>query len=519
MNKTHKKLALIAISAFVVEAALVVGVATNFNAMALNPIKASSTDYSVTFSRSASTVESGSYASGSAIVSSRLSGGTKVFAQISGQERNTGSHFVRFYNSASEYVKFYFTGSEVTRFSSINSLDFTYSAYGIDAQGNFDIYYSSVEIDFNDSSTYSVISVSDAPASVNLGTSNVHYVALHSRDGVYAYIDSVKINYTCGEPVPESYGISYYGMDLDSNIIPLEGIDTSSLINEAQEGSTVVIEPEASSGYTFLGGFGYSEAVEDVTDVDGVITFTMPSEDVEFVLISRPTVPQLYSISISGYQTEFTQGDSFVFGGTVTARYTDGSTSNVTASATFTGYDMDEVGSQTVTVSYTYLGVLKTATYGITVAPDDPGTVVLTGTYQYASRSSHATPDWTLHNMTITFYNDGTAMWRNVRTDILSNSFDCKVYFTYEATDNVSNITVAMALTSYDFKKNGAANNEAKSFSGGSYDRPVDGGFTSATAKNNSIVMASNRASFTVNVYDQSHSYEVYDTFTFNLVS
>ena len=519
MNKTHKKLALIAISAFVVEAALVVGVATNFNAMALNPIKASSTDYSVTFSRSASTVESGSYASGSAIVSSRLSGGTKVFADINGYSIPSlaSQNIVRFLKDSNHYVKFYISDPSVKRFQSITSLDFVYSD-----GGNFDIYYSTQEIDFSDSSTYTKIEVHDAPSNVAISDPGIHYVALRGRDVEFsdsAYFNSIKINYSCGEPVPESYGISYYGMNLDGDVIPLEGIDTSSLINEALEGSTVVIEPEASSGYTFLGGFGYSEAVQDVTDDDGVITFTMPSEDVEFVLVSRPTIPQLYSISISGYETEFTQGDTFTFGGTVTARYTDNSTSNVTASASFSGYNMDQIGDQAVTVSYIESGITKTTSYNITVSPDDPGTVILTGTYAYVSRSKYSTPDWSLYDMTITFYNDGTAMWRNVRTGNQGNLFDCKVYFTYVATDNVSNITVAMAHTTYAFEKDGAYNNQASSFSGGGYDRPIDGGFGGATSKNNSIVMTSNRASFTVNVYDQSHSYEVYDTFTFNLVS
>ncbi len=76
----------------------------------------------------------------------------------------------------------------------------------------------------------------------------------------------------------------------------------------------------------------------------------------------------LSSISISGYTTSFVEGDTFAYGGIVTAHYSDSSSSNVTTSATFTGYNMTTVGNQTVTVSYTYKGVTKTQTYGITIS-------------------------------------------------------------------------------------------------------------------------------------------------------
>ena len=76
----------------------------------------------------------------------------------------------------------------------------------------------------------------------------------------------------------------------------------------------------------------------------------------------------LSSISVSGYDTTFTQGDDFEFGGVVTAHYSDGSDADVTSSATITGYNMSIVGNQTVTVSYTYKGVTKNAQYSIFVS-------------------------------------------------------------------------------------------------------------------------------------------------------
>ena len=74
-------------------------------------------------------------------------------------------------------------------------------------------------------------------------------------------------------------------------------------------------------------------------------------------------VKTLESITLSGQTTSFTVGDTFSFGGTVTAHYSDSSTDDVTASTTFSGYDMSTASTQTVTA--TYEG--KTATYSITV--------------------------------------------------------------------------------------------------------------------------------------------------------
>lgn len=283
MNRTHKKLAILTLSAFIVEAGLILSVATNFGANSFLSLKATSNDYSVTFSKAVSTLESGSYG-GTTTISSKLSGGTKVYADISSAYfMSSVNNIARFTGSDSNYIKFYFNGG-VTNFSSINSMDFTYS----NSNGTFDIYYSSTPIDFNNPSTYSVKSVSDAPASVFLGDSGIHYVAIHSKSGAYAYFASVKINYTCG--------------------------------GDPEPGKT------------------------------------------------------LSSISVSGQTTEFDVGDTFDFGGTVTAHYDDSSTEDVTASATFSGYDMSSVGNQTVTVSYGG----KSTTYSITVSSPAGG---LSGSY------------------------------------------------------------------------------------------------------------------------------------------
>ncbi len=109
---------------------------------------------------------------------------------------------------------------------------------------------------------------------------------------------------------------------------------------------------------------GYNMAAKGAQTVtvsytEGEVTKTATYD----ITVNAPAT--LVSISLSGtYPTEFGQGDAFSSEGiVVTANYDDQSTKNVTEDATFTGYDMDVLGEQTVTVSYEG----KEATYTITV--------------------------------------------------------------------------------------------------------------------------------------------------------
>ena len=118
-------------------------------------------------------------------------------------------------------------------------------------------------------------------------------------------------------------------------------------------------------------------------ELDGTtpsVTYTMPGQvrlyDITVTYLGEAYVPPtLESLEVSGnYQTVFTQGDTFVFGGTVTATYEDKSTRDVTDLADFSGYNMNTVGKQTVTVSYED----KSTTYEIEVK-----TPVVTDKKQY----------------------------------------------------------------------------------------------------------------------------------------
>ena len=80
------------------------------------------------------------------------------------------------------------------------------------------------------------------------------------------------------------------------------------------------------------------------------------------------TTKTLSSISITNQTTSFTVGETWSFGGTVTANYSDNSHADVTNDVTFSGNSTSTTGTKTVTVSYTEGDVTKTATYNITVS-------------------------------------------------------------------------------------------------------------------------------------------------------
>lgn len=92
-------------------------------------------------------------------------------------------------------------------------------------------------------------------------------------------------------------------------------------------------------------------------------------EDSHGVLWQKATAKILQSIVLSGQTTSLNRNAAFSFGGVVTANYSDGSTADVTADTTFSGYDMSTSGTYTVTASYTENGVTQTATYSLTVNP------------------------------------------------------------------------------------------------------------------------------------------------------
>ncbi len=89
------------------------------------------------------------------------------------------------------------------------------------------------------------------------------------------------------------------------------------------------------------------------------------------------TPKTLESIAVSNEKTEYTVGDAFVKP-TVTATYSDGSTANVTNSATFSGYDMSKEDVYTVEVEYSEGGVNAYTEYDIIVTASEATSITAT---------------------------------------------------------------------------------------------------------------------------------------------
>ena len=126
------------------------------------------------------------------------------------------------------------------------------------------------------------------------------------------------------------------------------------------------------SGHTSEFTFSPSTSTA-LTTSNASVTITYDGKSTTQAITVNAAAKTLSSISVSGGKTSFTIDEDFSFGGTVTANFSDSTTSNVTASATFSGYNMSVAGNYTVTVSYTYGGTTKTTTYSIAVTSSGGG--------------------------------------------------------------------------------------------------------------------------------------------------
>ena len=132
---------------------------------------------------------------------------------------------------------------------------------------------------------------------------------------------------------------------------------------------------------------------ENLATTDESVTITYAGKTTTQAITVNVQTKTLSSISISGETTSFTVGDTFSFGGTVTAHYSDSSTDDVTSSSSFSGYNMSTSGDQTVTVSYTYKNSTKSTSYSITVSPaSDISTITVSiQDYAYDNKWSNGT--------------------------------------------------------------------------------------------------------------------------------
>ena len=157
-------------------------------------------------------------------------------------------------------------------------------------------------------------------------------------------------------------------------------------------------------------------------------------------------VPQvLSSISFDGeYETNFVEGDTFVFGARVIANYESGSVEDVTTKVTYSGYDMTLIGEQTVTVSYSN----KSKTYNITVSKGTLSSISLTG-------------QTTTYTKNAPFSFDGTC------TAIFANGYEKEVTPTNVSTPDMS--TAGVKSVTVTFSYNGVTKSQSYDITVNSY--------------------------------------------------
>ena len=209
-----------------------------------------------------------------------------------------------------------------------------------------------------------------------MGSSNDEDVCTISESGLVTAIgpgsttidlisDQRSLELSVPVTVTASGAVGVTGVSLDKNALSIKQGDTGSLTATVSPSSATNKNVTWSSSNTSVATVSNGT----VTAVaPGNATITVTTQDGGYTATCSVTVTKkLSSISVSGQTTAFTVGDSFSFGGSVTANYSDSTSANVTSLATFSGYNMSTAGNQTVTVSYTEDDVTKTTTYQISV--------------------------------------------------------------------------------------------------------------------------------------------------------
>ena len=270
--------------------------------------------------------------------------------------------------------------------------------------------------------------------------------------------DTYDIDYTVNGVGTYSDAVTFYPLEDNGTV----SVDSNGRITALSEGEDYII-------------------VESVEDSN-----IYASIDVN---VTSPAAPvTLSSISISGQKTSYTVGDTFVKP-TVTAHFSDSTSSEVTNLATCTGYDMSTAGNYTVTVSYTYGGHEETTSYQITVSNPSATTsqriVNNSSTTYYQNGSIYPTGDGT----TATCNCDGfTCTWKknNGNDNISSNYAEMRIYASHSfmVTPNegyvITSVVITAGSTTYATNVGGSSlTNCTKNVSGSTVTlTPTDGSLT-----------------------------------------
>ena len=233
---------------------------------------------------------------------------------------------------------------------------------------------------------------SDSQTELNISGS-YSYVGVRSSSGAL-YMDSITFTWGSGSSTPtptvNSVTVSPSSLSLDVYNNPTSTL-SASVSGTNSPAQTVTWSSSNTNVATVSSSGAVTAKAAGTATITATSTVDTTKKGTCTVTVTDSTPKTLSSIALSGQTTTFNVGDTFSFGGTVTAHFSDSSTSDVTSSATFTGYNMDVAGNYTVTVSYTYGGTTKTATYQITVkSSGGSGTVTTAYTIGWGTATGDA---------------------------------------------------------------------------------------------------------------------------------
>lgn len=186
--------------------------------------------------------------------------------------------------------------------------------------------------------------------SVNAGYICAMEIDSESDNTPAATLSTIAIS---GTPTKKTY---MAGESLNTDGLVVTGTYSDNSTKTITEGITWEIDPDPlTAGIT---------SVDVMASVKNAAGKDVTSDVYTVTGLTVTAAKTLTSIAVSGTPAEFWKGDTFNHNGmTVTAKWDDNSTTDVTAEAEFSTPDMTTAGTQTITVTYKE----KTATYNITV--------------------------------------------------------------------------------------------------------------------------------------------------------
>lgn len=322
--------------------------------------------------------------------------GSSVFSKLTNDTVPTGTQITANETAAGTSLTFENSNTSVSYFQF-----YSLKTSGTCTSGHIQVYWTPVSSSSKalDSIT---LDTSDAPTSFNVGdtfsyeglsvTANyddgtddiVTPTSVSTPDMSTAGQKTVIVTYTEGDVTKTAtYTITVNAVTLTS----IEVVDpkTSYIRGETFVKPTVIANYSNGSTSEVTDSAVFSGYSMSTTGTQ-TVTVSYTSQDVTKTTSYQISVSMetLQSLRIEGYKTEFNVGDTFSFGGKAYAHYSNGNEMDVTNVATYSGYDMSTPGTQTVTVSWSYVS----AQYQITLS--DPSTdITATVVIQdYASENS-----------------------------------------------------------------------------------------------------------------------------------